>query len=138
METWIREDISVGKKSVSERVWTRTLTVLNIHSFILALVLYRVMRLEPFWVICRTPPGQMASPLHTFTLTTVSRSPVLCVSGLWEKPTSTQTQHSNTAPHYTRLMTVFVVVVIIASECIFLLYLTFYMYFCVFFSSSKC
>ncbi len=61
---------------------------------------------------------------------------MLCVSGLWEKPTSTQTQHSNTAPHYTRLMTVFVVVVIIASECIFFIifFLNFlYVFLCVFF-----
>ncbi len=123
-----------GKKSVSERVWTRTLTVLNIHSFILALVLYRVMRLEPFLGHMQDTPwtdGQSITHIHT-----PLQSPghlCWCVSGLWEKPTSTQTQHSNTAPHYTRLMTVFVVVVIIASECIFLLYLTFYMYFCVFF-----
>ncbi len=58
---------------------------------------------------------------------------MLCVSGLWEKPTSTQTQHSNTAPHYTRLMTVFVVVVIIASECFFIIFNFLYVFLCVFF-----
>ncbi len=93
LETWIREDTLVGEKRVEERGRTRTLTLLNIHPFIpyifLALVLCRVMRLEPFLghrqekLLDRWPVHYTHLYSHSLT---VSSSPVLYVFGLWEKP----------------------------------------------------
>ncbi len=132
---------------VSERVRTKTLTVLNIHSFhtfILALVLYRVMRLEPFLGHMQDKPLDRLPVHYTHSYSHSLQSPVhlSCVSldcgrNQHQHRENIQTQHSNTAPHYTRLMRVVVVVVI--ASCIFLLY--FYMYFYVFvffFFTSKC
>ncbi len=60
-----------GKKRVAERGRTRTLTVLNIHpsihlfhTFSLALVLCRVMRLEPFLCHRQDKPLDRQAPVH--------------------------------------------------------------------------
>ncbi len=116
---------------MAERGTTRSLTVHPsihlFHTFSLALVLCRVMRLEPFLGHRQeNPPDRWPvhrDDKHTYSyshLLTVSSSPVLYVSGLWEKPTSTQREQTNstqkdscsswdsntvhTAPHYTRLI----------------------------------
>lgn len=125
----------------------------------IVLVLYRVMRLEPF--LChrqdtpldRWPVHQTHSYSH---LLTVSSSPVLYVFRLWEKPRGNQPsiwrEHTNstqkdswsswdsntahTAPHYTRLI-FFFFFLIIASKCFYLfifIIIILYVFLCFYFS----
>ncbi len=97
--TWIKEDTLVGEKRVAERGRTRRLTVHPsihlFHTFSLALVLRRVMRLEPFLGHRQDKPLNRWPVHHTHSYShslTVSSSPVLYVSGFWEKPRGNQHQ----------------------------------------------
>ncbi len=112
LETWIKEDTLVGKNECQRegglepsQYWK---SIHAFHTFLLALALCRVRRLELFMGLRQKKnPEQMASPLHTFILWTVGKTQ--------RKPTSTQREHTvnstqrdscssaaHTAPHYTR------------------------------------
>ncbi len=139
LETWIKEDTLMRKKEWQRegglepsQYWT---SIHLFHTFLLALVLCRFMRLEPFLGHRQENPLDRWPVHHTHSIFTLTQSPVHLHVCLWivgeprgnqhQHRENIQTQHSkvlwdsntaHTVPHYTRLMVFFVVVVIIASD----------------------